>query len=409
MKHVIIGNSAAAIGAVEGIREIEKASEIVLISDEKHFTYSRPLISYYLEGKTDRAHMHYRDYDFYETNKCIPMLGVTATKIDVKKKRVLTVDNSFVAYDKLLVATGSKAFVPRIEGLDSVNEKYTFMNLDDAESLLNALRPTSRVLILGAGLIGMKCAEGLYEHVSSVTIVDLAERILSSILDAESAQIISERITSKLNILLKTSVTRFVGNTAYLTNGASIEFDVLVVAVGVRPNTAIFEDCGGKIAKGIIVNSKQETNIKDIYAAGDVCESYDMTISQNRILALLPNAYMQGHTAGKNMAGCETEMIATLPMNAMGLFGTHIVTAGAYTEQKFIDRKNGYKSLFVDGDKLKGYIIIDGIEKAGIYTALIRESVALSKEDFELIRVSPTLAAFSDAYRKGVLSGSKNK
>ena len=161
MKYVIIGNSAAAVGCVEGIRQIDKESPITLIASEPHHTYSRPLISYLLYGHTDEQRMKYRPDSFYADNGVETMLGETVTAIDPKGKTVTLESGKVVSYDKLMVATGSRPFVPPIEGLDKVEKKFSFMTLDDAHALDAALNKDSRVLIMGAGLIGLKCAEGL--------------------------------------------------------------------------------------------------------------------------------------------------------------------------------------------------------------------------------------------------------
>ena len=118
MRYVIIGNSAAAIGGVEGIRRVDAASPIALISAEPHHTYSRPLISYLLWGKTDEERMLYRPRDYYEKMGVTPLLGCTATEIDPAKQIVRLADGRDVPYDKLLVATGSRPFVPPMAGLD---------------------------------------------------------------------------------------------------------------------------------------------------------------------------------------------------------------------------------------------------------------------------------------------------
>ena len=134
MKYVIIGNSAAGIGAVEGIRQIDKSGEIIVISDEPHHTYSRPLISYLLLGKVTEETMKYRSDDFYVENHCTLLHG-TVTEVKTKTKQVMLADGSKISFDKLLVASGSSAFVPPFEGLDTVANQCTFMCLNDAREL----------------------------------------------------------------------------------------------------------------------------------------------------------------------------------------------------------------------------------------------------------------------------------
>ena len=183
MRYVIIGNSAAAVGCIEGIRQLDKGGSVTVISSEPYHTYSRPLISYLLWGKTTEEGMKYRPDGFYEQNGCRALLGRAAVGIDPKKKQVTLDGGETLPYDKLLVAAGSRPFVPPMEGLDGVKNSFTFMSLDDARALGEALRPDSRVLVVGAGLIGLKCVEGIRDRVGEVTVADLAGRILPSVLE----------------------------------------------------------------------------------------------------------------------------------------------------------------------------------------------------------------------------------
>ena len=143
-------------------------------------------------------------------------------------------------------------------------------------------------------------------------------------------------------------MTVFEGNTARLKSGGLVEFDILVVAVGVRPNTELVKEAGGLVRKGIVIDEYGRTSLPDIYAAGDCTESRDITIDQDRILALLPAAYMQGESAGIHMAaGGEHPYNKAIPMNAAGFFGLHMITAGSYIgEDKVIAEKGSYKRLF---------------------------------------------------------------
>ena len=187
MEYVIIGNSAAAVGAIEGIRLVDGTGTITVVSDEKHHSYSRPLISYLLQGKTDRERMKYRPDGFYTCNGCKTLFGITATRLDSANKSVELDDGSALIYDKLLIATGSSPFVPPMEGLEKVENRFSFMTLDNANALEKVLFSEARVLIVGAGLIGLKCAEGIRARVGKISVIDLAPRILSSILDLDSA------------------------------------------------------------------------------------------------------------------------------------------------------------------------------------------------------------------------------
>lgn len=406
MRYVIIGNSAAGVAAAEGIRSRDKSGEIVMISEEKFPAYGRPLISYYLLGATDRAHMDYRPSDFYEKNGITLRLGVRAEKIDPVRRTVLLSDGSEIGYDRLLAATGSRPFVPPAEGLSEVKAKFTFMTLADALALEKALSEKKEVLIVGAGLIGLKCMEGILGRVKKVTVIDMADRVLSSILDEKGSQIVQRQLEARgVRFVLSDSVVRFEEGRAKLKSGGEIAFDLLVMAVGVRPNIELVKEAGGKTDRGIVTDEGMRTSLPDVYAAGDCTESSDIASGKRRILALLPNAYRQGYCAGENMAGGDARFGDAMPLNAIGFFGSHILTAGAYEGESFISGEGDtYRRFFVKDGVLKGFILIGAPERAGIYTALVRERRSLSEVDFEMLKTEPRLSAFSAEERKKALA-----
>ncbi len=404
MQYVIIGNSTAATFAIEGIRAVDKAGSITVISDETRPAYGRPLISYYLYGRIKLENTDYRSASFYTDNGVTLKYGVRAEKIDPKKKTVALSDGSTIGYDKLLVATGSSPLVPPADGLDTV-KYHTFMTMDAALALEKELSPEKRVLVVGAGLIGLKCVEGILDRVGSVTVVDLAARILPSILDEEGSAIVQERLEARgVNFVLGDCAVRYAPGLATLRSGKEVPFDILVIAAGVRPNVSLVREAGGEVNRGIVVNDRQETTIPDVYAAGDNCESYDICSGTRRILALLPNAAFQGETAGRNMAGGDAAFDKAAPFNALGLFDTHIATAGVYEGEAYTDLSEGYKKLFVKDNKLVGFILIDCIGRAGIYTSLIREQTPLDTVDFELLKKNPALMAFARGTREEYLT-----
>ena len=406
MQYVIIGNSTAAVAAAEKIRAIDAAGKITMISDEPYHTYGRPLISYYLLGKTDAERMKYRPADFYESNHIDTIFSTRVEKIDAEKKKVILSNGKKVGYDKLLVATGSRPFNPPMEGIESVPCKFNFMTFDDALALEKVLSPEKSVLIIGAGLIGLKCLEGIADRVREVAVVDMADRVLPSILDEYGASIVQRELEGhKATFYLSDSVQKFDGNTAHLKSGKEISFDILVVAVGVRPNVELVKDAGGKVGRGILTDDRQETSLKDVYAAGDCTESYDITAHTSRILALLPNAQFQGACAGVNMAGGEAHFTNAVPMNAIGFFGSHILTAGSYFGDTYVEKSGDtYKKLFYSDNKLNGFILVNMPDRAGIYTSLLRNATPLDEVDFEALKKDPALMAFSAQYRAEKLS-----
>ena len=406
-QYVIIGNGVAATGCIEGIRSVDKEGAITVVSEENHEVYCRPLISYYLEKKTDLERMHDRDEAFYERMGCQVLYGKKAVLIDKEKKEVVLVDGTILSYTSLCLATGSSPFLPSFEGLETVPEKYSFLTLDDALALEKAISDTSRVLIIGAGLIGLKCAEGICKRAASVTVCDLADRVLSSILDDNAAAIVQKHLEAHgLSFLLGDSVARFDKGTAHMNSGAAVDFDVLVLAIGVRANIALAKDAGGDVGRGIRIDFHMQTSLSDIYAAGDCAEGMDISSGEMKVLAILPNAVLQGYTAGQNMAGENVTFEKGIPMNSIGFFGLHIMTAGTYEGEVYEEKtEDSLKRIFTKDDLLKGFMLIGLEERAGILTSMIREKTPLSSVNFEIMKKVATTAAFPADIRRKKFGG----
>ena len=406
-QYVIIGNGVAATGCIEGIRSVDKEGAITVVSEENHEVYCRPLISYYLEKKTDLERMRYRDEAFYERMGCQVLYGKKAVSINKEKKEALLDDGSVLPYTSLCLATGSSPFLPSFEGLDTVPEKYSFLTLDDALALEKAISETSRVLIIGAGLIGLKCAEGICKRAASVTVCDLADRVLSSILDDDAAAIVQRHLEANgLSFLLGDSVARFDKKTAQMNSGAIVDFDVLVLAIGVRANIALAKDAGGEVGRGIRIDSHMQTTLSDIYAAGDCAEGMDISSGEMKVLAILPNAVLQGYTAGQNMAGKNVTFEKGIPMNSIGFFGLHIMTAGTYEGEVYEEKtEDSLKRIYTKDDLLKGFMLIGLEERAGILTSMIREKTPLSSVNYEIMKKVATTAAFPADIRRKKFGG----
>jgi NAD(P)H-nitrite reductase large subunit len=409
LKHVIIGNSSGAVGCVEGIRRVSRTDEIVLIASEPHHTYGRPLISYLLEGKTDLRRIQYRPEDFYAKNNVRTMLGETVSAIYADAKQITLQNGTVIDFDKLLVSTGASPVVFPCEGLELVENMRTFCTLDDAKTLLERVNAGTRVFIVGAGLIGLKAAEGLRAITEHITVCDLAPRILSSVLSETPAGMIQKHLEANgIRFQLGTSAVKFTKNAATLANGAVVEFDQLVYAAGVRPNAGLVKEAGGAVNRGVVVDANGRTSLPDIYAAGDCTESVDAVTGQQKMMALLPNAYLQGEAAGAHMAGGTFEPTPLIPQNAIGFFGKHILSAGVYPEDisplEEID-STGYRAFYYDKERqrLLGFILIDGERRAGIYTALVRERTTIAPDAFAHILQNPGLIVLDPATRAGVL------
>ncbi|MDR3274657.1 MAG: FAD-dependent oxidoreductase [Endomicrobium sp.] len=406
MKYLIIGNSAAGINAANIIRANDKKSSITIISNEEFNAYGRPLISYYLSGKVKPENMNYRSVDFYKSRNIEVLLNTEAEKIDIKNKEISISGDVKLSYDKLLIATGSSPFIPQIKNLDMDKQKnvFTFLTYKDSIKLKTKVTKKSKVVIAGAGLIGLKAAEGLFGQVASITVVDLADRVMTSILDKPVADDIQSHIEQNdIDFKLQTNICEVDGeqniSRIILSNGEILNCDILIVAVGVRPNINLAYSAGIKTAKGIIVNKYMQTSEKDIYAAGDCVESLDLLSNKSKILALWPNASNQGETAGFNMAGTKKKAPAAFAMNAISFFGLQLISAGIISGLNLnngitYSTKNNLRRLNILNDNLIGFILINDNQRAGIYTALINDRTKLSTLEYDITLKDISLSVY---------------
>lgn len=416
MKHVIIGNSIACAGCIEGIRRISKEDEIIVISDEPYHIYSRPLISYWLSGKIPTEKIYYRSLDYYEKNKVKTILGKKAIKVDFEVQRVILEDGQEIEYDKLLIATGGKPFIPPIKGYPKENV-FTFIKFDDVKRIDKELKPNINTVVVGAGLSGLKAAEALIKRGCKVKVVELANKILGSILDEFSAKKVKDYLEEKgIEFYLENSVVEILGKNKVeriiLQKGEELKADILIIAIGVIPNVDIFKDTPLKLRRGILVNERMETNINNVYAAGDVVESLDLITGNQRVIPILPNAYTQGKIAGINMAGGEAMYDGSFPINSIGFFDIHIMTGGINNPQenteileKWDEDTKIYKKIYIDDNKITGFIFINSFDRTGIIVDLMRKKVNISEIKHKILSDNFGLLDFPREFRREKIFG----
>ena len=423
VRHVIIGNSAAAVGAVEAIRQYDQENPITIVSDEPHHVYSRPLISYLLGGLVDESRMNYRPADFYEKNRVEAMLGVEVNGIDTKENTLSLQGGGRLDYDRLLISSGGKPFVPPVPGSD-LEGIFTFTKWQEARRIDRYIRDrhVETALVIGGGLIGFKTVEALIARGIKVTVVELADRILSTIFDRTASKL-AEAVLRREQVEIRTGTTvqEIIGrgrriDHVLLRDGERIDCDLLVFAIGVRPNTGFISQTSEiEINRGICVDRMMRTSVPNVYAAGDCVEAYDMLADIDRPIAIWPTAYRQGHVAGCNMAGHEKVYGGGFPMNAMSICDVPTISVGItdpprddvqYEVLDEYDRGNlTYKKLVLRNHRLVGGVFIGDIDRAGIYTGLIRDEVDVRPFKNHLLSGNFGLISLPKDYRKHLVVG----
>jgi NAD(P)H-nitrite reductase large subunit len=423
-KYVIVGACAAGIGAVEAIREVDPVGTLTVISEEQCSQYSRPMISDFVSGKADFSKMKTRDDRFWTKNAVQALTGKKAITLNTVERTVALDNGDKVNYEKLLIATGGRPFVPKIEGLDK-DGVFTFTTLNDAERLAQKIDflHAKKAVVIGAGLIGISVTEALLKRGLKVSLVELQEKILSLLLDPKASDIVEDIVKKAgVNIITGQSVQRIIGKPederavggVVLTKGAQIPCDLVIIAIGVIPRTELVVGTEVKTNRGIVVDNFMQTNVPDVYASGDVAEAYDFILNQNRLLPLWPLAVLEGKVAGYNMAGKKTNYSGGTNMSSLKYFGLPIVSIGLSNPKedpaletlvKYDAEKNVYKKLVLKDNVIVGMTFLGDIERAGVLFYLIKNRINVKKFKQELLSESFGLATLPTSLRNKMSIG----
>jgi NAD(P)H-nitrite reductase large subunit len=388
-RYLIIGNSAGGIGAAEAIREVDKAGSIIMISDEPYPSYSRPLISKYLTRERTLETMLYRPPEFYSRNNITPVLGKKVRSLGLGDRTAELENGEHISWEKLLIASGGVPIVPKMEG-SGKRGIFTFTTLDDAKAIDEFIENASSAVVIGGGLIGISVTEALKKREVKVTVVEMKDRILNTILDEQASSIAEEALKKAgIKIITGHTVAEITGKELVrgvtLDNGEDIPCSMVIVAIGVSPRTELARGTEIKLNRGIVVDSQMATNYPGVYSCGDAAEAYDFVYCVNRLTPIWPNAYIGGRVAGYNMAGVKAEYPGGTGMNSLNYFGLDIAAAGIAVPPEgdgyelMNKQKDGiYQRIVLKDDLIVGIVLVGAIEKAGILFSLMRDRVKVS-------------------------------
>jgi len=390
MHHLIIGSGIAGLSAAKAISGLDGKSRITLVANEATPFYYRPLLSHLIDGSRERADILMGEELIRTCNA--EVIQDEAQGLKANDGQVLLGSGRTLSFDRLLIATGSRALKPNIPGADHALPLRT---LADAERLRQAAVPGSKAVVIGGGLIGIKAAEALNAAGVQVTIVEQCPHLLYPKIDVDGAAFIAEQLT-KAGITIHTGervAAITAGSGVRLGSGQELAADLVVMAVGVRPNSEWLQASGLAQDSGLIVNDRLETSAPGVFAAGDVCRIPDLLTGKTHTSALWTNAVEMGRTAGVNMAGGKRRFAGgLLVLNATELGGRAIIAAGLTTadtgnfEIHSTQHHGSYRKLVFDGDHLVGLILIGDVQRAGLYVQLIRNRQPLGAAKAKAIR-----------------------
>ena len=423
IRYLIIGNSVAAVNCVEVIRGVDKTNDITIVSDEEPFNYSRPLLSHCLGGRITDEKLPFVNKDFYERHGVNLILGRKAEGLDVSKKEVTLDDSTPLSYDQCLISVGGVPIVSPIEGFqEDLEGIFTFLKLKEAKRLVDYIerREIKEAVVLGGGLIGLKVVEGLIERGLRPTVVELMDRILSNTFDKEASSIIEDRLAQEDCKVIKEETIQGIeakeGRTAriFLRSGKELTTSLLIVAVSIRPNLELVKGTPVTVDRGILVDGFMRTNVEDIYAAGDCAQGIDLLSKTNAVIAIWPVAARQGRIAGLNMCGMRTEYPGLFAMNSVQIFDIPTISFGmtippeeeGYEVLKILDKGKGvYKKIVLKDNRVVGIILLNSIERAGVYGMLIREGIDVKDFKDQLLSDDFGLLVLPKGFRKHLVGG----
>jgi len=395
MRYVIVGGSAAAISAVEVIRSVDQRSRIDLFSDEETPLFSRVLLPYYVAEELSKPLLNFRSLDFFDEFNVNAHIGVRIKEVSPESKTVITDTGEAFEYDKLLLSVGGKAIIPPIPGVEKEGIS-TLKTMADADKILNM--KGKQAVVIGAGSIGVESCISLIRRGIKVTLLEQLGQVFPTVFDDESAAIVQKVVEDMgVEVITGERAVEFIGNgqvKSVRTSTREIDCDMVILSVGVRPNIDLAKSAGIKTGDmgGITVDKNMMTTVTDIYAAGDVCETFDIARNAQFINGIWPMAVEQGRVAGLNMAGKNIEYGGSVRMNSIGNFiGFPAMSIGvlhqgecSYVEEDcyFQEIKttsaNTYKKLILKNGCIVGAIFIGQTQKCGIMSVLMRKQVDVS-------------------------------
>ena len=325
MKYVIIGSGVAGIAAIEAIRSMDDAGEVILVGDDPHGYYSRPGLAYYLTGELHDKALFPRTADDYRRMK-FRYAKEHVTRID-RDNHVLELGNKGnLTYDRLLIAIGAQAVQLKVPGAN-LNGVLKLDHLEDAKNILKYARRGRTAVVVGGGITALELVEGLVARGVKVHYLLRGERYWSNVLDAQESRIVEHRLQEEgVKLHYHAEIAEVTGkkervNGVRLADGKLLKCDLVTYAIGIRPRVELAKQAGVEVDRGILVNEYMQTNDLNIYAAGDVAQVHDPITGRAVLDSLWGPARQQGYAAGLNMAGKKTAYVKSAPFNVTRLAG----------------------------------------------------------------------------------------
>ncbi|MCY7826325.1 NADPH-nitrite reductase [Bacillus spizizenii] len=384
---VLVGNGMAGVRAIEEILSVAKDEfQITIFGAEPHPNYNRILLSKVLQGDTDIKDITLNDWDWYEENNIQLYTNETVIKVDTENKTVITDADRIQPYDELILATGSVPFILPIPGADKKGVT-AFRDIKDTDTMLAASKQYKKAAVIGGGLLGLEAARGLLNLGMDVSVIHLAPYLMERQLDATAGRLLQNELEKQgMAFLLEKQTEEIVGDGRVegvrFKDGTSIEADLVVMAVGIRPNTALGAESGIPVNRGIIVNDYMQTEIPHIYAVGECAEHRGIAYG------LVAPLYEQAKVLAKHICGIETKPYeGSVLSTQLKVSGVEVFSAGDFNESdekkaiKVFDEQDGiYKKIVLRGNQIVGAVLFgDSSEGNRLFSIMIQKEADITE------------------------------
>jgi nitrite reductase (NADH) large subunit len=399
-RYVIVGGGVAGVTAARALADrVSQDDDILMLSRESYPYYPRPLLWRYIAGAKEEEELYFKPLSWYDEQGITFRLDINVTDLDAEAHLLTLEDGEEIPYDRLLLATGARPFVPPVEGRDK-SGVFTLRTLDDAKKIKAFAEEVPQAVVIGGGLLGLETARALGEAGPAAHVVEIAEHLLPRQLDAEGAQVLRSLLEDQgLGVTTGAIVEAILGGDraerVRTKEGDVIEGQLVLFSTGIRCRAKLAKDAGLEVNRGAVVDETMRTSAEDVFAAGDVAEF------RERIYGIIPPAMEQAEVAAANMVEPGSESYAgTVPSTTLEVAGARVTSLGEYDPEdedaygivRHTDAERGlYRKFVLDEGRIVGAIMLNDPQRAALARPLIDRRIdvsadaeRLTRDDFDL-------------------------
>lgn len=390
-KLVVIGNGMAGVRCVEEILNIDRDSfEITIFGKEPHPNYNRILLSKVLQGDTTVEDITINDWQWYKDNHIGLFTNETVTNVDTERKRIVTDSGKIVKYDELIFATGSLPFMLPLPGANKQGVT-AFRDISDCETMVETSKKYEKAVVIGGGLLGLEAARGLLNLGMKVDVVHIFDSIMERQLDRTAAKMLQAELEKQgMRFLLEKQSEEIIGRSRVVglkfKDGTKTDADLLVMAVGVRPNVQLAKEGKIETNRAIVVNDYMQTNVPNVYAVGECAEHRGI------VYGLVAPLYEQGKVLAKTLCGMENEGYhGSVLATQLKVSGVDVFSAGEFMDSdevkslKWIDGiRSTYKKIVIRDNKIVGAVLFGDISEGTKLLGMIKQKTDISVYEKEM-------------------------